>query len=229
MPQNCNPCYNSLIFFEKIESKGFYHPSEGKNYLRYEIETGFAMKVYLKNMVCNRCIMVVKDEFEKIGISPVNVQLGEVETSEEVSPEKLTELANRLNNLGFELIDNVQSRIIEKIKTLIIQLIHYNNAPLNINHSDYIASQLHRDYNYLSNLFSEIEGITIEKYIILQKVEKVKELLVYGEMTLSEIADKMGYSSVAYLSNQFKKITGLTPSHFKQLRSQKRKPLDQVS
>ncbi len=186
------------------------------------------MKVYLKNMVCNRCIMVVRNEFEKHGFTPVNVQLGEVETLEEIQSGKLAELGNSLNNLGFELIDNSQSRLIEKIKTTIIQLVHHIDAPLNVNHSEYIAGQLHRDYNYLSNLFSEIEGITIEKYFILQKIEKVKELLVYDEMTLSEIADKMGYSSVAYLSNQFKKVTGLTPSYFKQLRTQKRKPLDQV-
>ncbi|MDP4206988.1 MAG: AraC family transcriptional regulator, partial [Bacteroidota bacterium] len=121
-----------------------------------------------------------------------------------------------------------QSRVIEKIKTAIIQLVHYNDEPLDINFSRYIETQLHKDYNYLSTLFSGIEGITIEKYYIHQKIERVKELLVYDELTLSEIADKMGYSSVAYLSNQFKKVTGLTPSHFKQVKQNKRKPLDEV-
>jgi AraC-type DNA-binding domain-containing proteins len=186
------------------------------------------MTIYIKNMVCNRCIMVVRDEFEKFGYTPVNVRLGEVETAADISPEKMQEISQRLQTLGFEVIDNQQGQIIEKIKTVIIQLVHYSNEVPNINLSEYLSNQLHKDYHYLSNLFSEIEGTTIEKYIINQKIERVKELLVYGELTLSEIADKLGYSSVAYLSNQFKKVTGLTPSHFKQVKEQKRTPLDEV-
>jgi len=186
------------------------------------------MRLYVKNMVCNRCIMVVKNEFEKLGYAPLAVQLGEVEIKEELSSAQITEIDNRLKEFGFELIDNTKSRIIEKIKTSIVQLIHHSNEDVKVNYSQYIESQLNKDYVYLSGLFSEVEGTTIEKYIIHQKIEKVKELLVYDELTLSEIAYQMGYSNVAYLSSQFKKVTGLTPSHFKQVKENKRKPLDKV-
>ena len=133
-----------------------------------------------------------------------------------------------LTSLGFELIDDKKSRIIEKIKNIIIELVHHQDNDTKNNLSDVLISKLHHDYNYLSNLFSEIEGTTIEKYFIAQKIEKVKELLVYDELSLSEIAFRLNYSSVAYLSNQFKKVTGLTPSHFKQIREDKRKSLDKV-
>lgn len=186
------------------------------------------MKLYVKNMVCNRCIMVVKDLFEKMGYLPVNIHLGEVEIKETPSLQELSEINKQLRILGFELIDNSKSRTIEKIKNVIIQLIHNTDTDVKVNYSTYIESKLNKDYTYLSNLFSEIEGTTIEKYIINQKIERVKELLVYDEMTLSEIAYQMGYSSVAYLSNQFKKVTGLTPGHFRQVKENKRKPLDKV-
>jgi YesN/AraC family two-component response regulator len=186
------------------------------------------MKLFIKNMVCNRCIMVVKSELEKGSFHPLDVQLGEAELAEEVSPEELHLLRQRLSELGFELIDDVRSRLIEKIKNTVIQMIHHSDEHIHMNYSDYIASRLNRDYHYLSHLFSEVEGTTIEKYIINQKIEKVKELLVYNELTLSEIAYSLGYSSVAHLSGQFRKITGLTPSHFKQVRENKRKPLDKV-
>jgi YesN/AraC family two-component response regulator len=130
--------------------------------------------------------------------------------------------------LGFQVIDDKKSRMIEKIKNVIIDLVHHQDNDAKTNLSDVLSDALHHDYNYLSNLFSDIEGTTIEKYFIAQKVEKIKELLVYDELSLSEIADRMNYSSVAYLSNQFKKVTGLTPSHFKQIREDKRKPLDKV-
>jgi YesN/AraC family two-component response regulator len=179
-------------------------------------------------MVCNRCIMVVKNVFESPGYSPVKITLGEVETNNSLPESELEKIRKSLESYGFELIDDTKSRIIEKIKNTIINLIHHTEQDIKINYSRYIESQLNKDYAYLSTLFSDIEGTTIEKYIILQKIEKVKELLVYDELTLSGIADKMGYSNVAYLSNQFKKITGLTPSHFKQVKENKRKPLDQV-
>lgn len=179
-------------------------------------------------MVCNRCIMAVQNVFEGLGYSPVNISLGEVETDHPVSDNDMPKLKNALTNYGFELIDDAKSRIIERIKNTIVQLIHHTENAPKVNYSQSIESQLHKDYSYLSSLFSEIEGITIEKYIINQKIEKVKELLVYDELTLSEIADRMGYSNVAYLSGQFKKVTGLTPSHFKQIKENKRKPLDEV-
>jgi AraC-like DNA-binding protein len=186
------------------------------------------MHLYIRNMVCNRCIMVVKSELEKLGHDPLHVQLGEVELKEDISGDELKVFKNRLDELGFELIDDSKSKLIEKIKLIVIQLIHHGNGQMHQNYSEYLASKLNKEYNYLSHLFSEVEGTTIEKYIINQKIERVKELLVYNELTLSEIADSLGYSSVAHLSGQFRKVTGLTPSYFKQLKENKRKPLDLI-
>ncbi|MEO6151422.1 MAG: AraC family transcriptional regulator [Mucilaginibacter sp.] len=173
------------------------------------------MKFYIKNMVCARCKMVVNTELEKAGMQPLSIELGEVEVAGEPSAEKIKELSASLQALGFEIIDDRKSRMIEKVKNAIVTLIHHTEEGSNINLSDHIAQQVNYDYTYVSNLFSEVEGTTIEKYFIAQKIEKVKELLRYDELTLSEIAGKLGYSSVAYLSNQFKKQTGLTPSFFK--------------
>ncbi len=186
------------------------------------------MIYYIKNMVCNRCIMVVQDVFNNLGYPPSRINLGEVETSNSLSQVELEKLNASMVSLGFELIDDTKGRIIEKIKTAIIKMVHHTQEDLMVNYSNYIASQLNRDYSYLSSLFTEIEGTTIEKYIIHQKIERVKELLVYDELTLTEIANQMGYSNVGYLSNQFKKVTGITPSHFKQIKENKRKPLDEV-
>ena len=185
-------------------------------------------KLYIKNMVCDRCKMVVKSELEKLGLKALNVDLGEVRLDKPLDEQQKSTIKNRLAPLGFELIDDKKSRLIEQIKTLIIELVHYNNSDLKTNLSDYLSDKLHHDYNYISNLFSEIEGTTIEKYFIAQKIEKVKELLVYDELSLNEIAFRLNYSSTAHLSNQFKKVTGLTPSHFKQIKTSKRKPLDKV-
>ena len=186
------------------------------------------MNYFIRNMVCNRCIMLVQQVFESLGYPPVRISLGNVETASPIPEDELEKLRKTLVGYGFELIDDTKSRIIEKIKNIVVQSIHHTNEDLKVNYSEYIESHLNRDYAYLSSLFSEVEGTTIEKYIILQKIERVKELLVYDELTLSEIAYKMGYSNVAYLSNQFKKVTGLTPSHFKQVKENKRKPLDEV-
>lgn len=186
------------------------------------------MRYFIKNMVCNRCIMLVQQVFEDSGHTPVRISLGEVETAQPMGEEELEKLRKVLVGYGFEMIDDTKSRMIEKIKNTIVQSIHHNHDELKVNYSAYIESHLNRDYAYLSSLFSEVEGTTIEKYIIHQKIERVKELLVYDELTLSEISDQMGYSNVAYLSSQFKKVTGLTPSHFKQVKENKRKPLDQV-
>lgn len=186
------------------------------------------MKIYIKNMVCNRCIMVVKQELEQLGFAPKNLTLGEADLEREISDEEKKAIADHLEGFGFELIDDKKSRLIGQIKSLIIELVHHQNSALSINLSDHLSQELHHDYNYLSNLFSEVEGTTIEKYFIAQKIEKVKELLVYDEMNLSEIAFQLNYSSVAHLSNQFKKVTGLTPSHFKNIKSDRRIPLDKV-
>lgn len=180
-------------------------------------------------MVCNRCIMVVQQVFEGIGFPPVQIALGDVETASSLPEKGIEDLRLKLERYGFELIDDGKSQLISKIKGLVIELVrNKKDQTLRVNHSDYIESKLNRDYTYLSNLFSEVTGVTIEKYIINQKIERVKELLVYDEQTLSEIAVELGYSSVAYLSAQFKKVTGLTPGHFKMIRENKRKPLDEV-
>ena len=186
------------------------------------------MTLYIKNMVCNRCITAVRQEVEKIGLDIEEINLGEVHLSEALGSEKLKQLSNTLESLGFELIDDKKSRLIEKIKNIVIDQVHHINGESKFNLSEILSSKLHHDYNYLSNLFSEVEGITIEKYYIAQRIEKVKELLVYDELSLSEIAYQLNYSSVAYLSNQFKKVTGLSPSHFKKVKAEKRKPLDEV-
>ena len=186
------------------------------------------MHYFIRNMVCNRCIMVVQNTFERLGYPPIHIDLGEVETANLIPADDLEKLRKLLVIYGFEMIDDTTSVLIEKIKTLIIEMVHYKGEPIKMNYSTYIESKLQKDYHYLSNLFSDVTGVTIEKYIISQKIERVKELLVYDELTLSEIAYELGYSSVAYLSGQFKKVTGLTPGHFKQIKENKRKPLDQV-
>ena len=186
------------------------------------------MKLYIKNMVCSRCKMVVEAQLKSKGLRPLSVNLGEVEIEGDLTKNQLSQLDTSLKSVGFELIDNKKSQTIEKIKTAIVTLVHHSDHNLKTNLSDFITSQIHQDYNYLSNLFSEVEGTTIEKYFIAQKIEKVKELLVYDELSLREIAFRLNYSSLAYLSNQFKKVTGLTPSHFKQIKADKRKPLDSL-
>ncbi|RYZ21814.1 MAG: AraC family transcriptional regulator [Chitinophagaceae bacterium] len=179
-------------------------------------------------MVCNRCIMVVDQELQKLGIEGSKVTLGEVETAADIAKDKLVQLRNNLDAVGFELLDNSKQQLIEKIKNIIIKQVHYSEEEHQHNLSDILSKALHKDYSYLSSLFSEVENITIEKYLINQKIEKVKEFIIYDQLSLSEIAYKLGYSSVAHLSNQFKKVTGLTPSHFKKLGENKRKPLDKV-
>ena len=186
------------------------------------------MKLYIKNMVCSRCKMVVKSIFDSMKIDTLSIELGVVELENDIQENQKTELLSTLRKFGFDLINDKKSRTIEKIKTLIINLVHHNKNDLKINLSDYLSQQLNQDYNTLSILFSEIENSTIEKYFIHQKIEKVKELLIYDEMTLTEIAYLLNYSSVSYLSNQFKKITGFPPTYFKQLKDKKRKQIEDL-
>ena len=186
------------------------------------------MKLYIKNVVCSRCKMVVKSVFENMGITPLSVELGEVELKNDIQENQKQELLKSLRAIGFDLIDDKKSKTIDKIKTLIIDLVQNKNNDLKTNLSDYISRELHQDYNTLSNLFSEVENTTIEKYFINQKIEKVKELIIYDELSLSEIAYSLNFSSVSHLSNQFKKITGFSPTYFKNLKSLKRRQIEDL-
>lgn len=185
-----------------------------------------SMNIHIKNMVCNRCKMVVKNILVELGLTPIHVELGEIVLAENDISSVKDKLLRRLQSVGFELLDDKKTKTIEKIKNLITDLVQDKRDNLDQTLSEYLRSQLLQDYSALSKLFSEVEGITIEKYHILQKIEKVKELLVYDEMSLGEIADQLHYSSSAYMSNQFKKVTGLTPGQFKKLGPANRRPLD---
>ncbi len=179
-------------------------------------------------MVCIRCKMVVKEELTKLGLHYTSVELGEVEVLEKISVEQHDQFKAALLRSGLELMDDKKSVLIQKIKNIIIELVHYSEEPLTINFSKFLSQKLNHDYTYLANLFSEVQGTTIEKFLIAHKIERVKELLVYDELNLTQIAYQMHYSSVGHLSAQFKKVTGLTPSHFKQLRDKRRSMLDDM-
>lgn len=179
-------------------------------------------------MVCIRCKMVVKEEVKKLGLHYTSVELGEVEIMEDISVEQHDQFKVALLKSGLELMDDKKSILIQKIKNVIVELVHYSEEPLTINFSDYLSQKLNHNYTYLANLFSEVQGTTIEQFIISHKIERVKELLVYNELNLTEIAYLMHYSSVAHLSAQFKKVTGLTPSHFKQLRNKRLNMLENL-
>ncbi|KGD69357.1 helix-turn-helix domain-containing protein [Flavobacterium aquatile] len=186
------------------------------------------MKLHIKNMVCNRCKIVVKSELEKLGLHIITVNLGNVEILEESIENQKEKLEKSFQLLGFELLDNKISKTVERIKNLIIDLVHNQNTVLKINLSQYLSQDLLQDYNTISNLFSDVEGTTIEHYYISQKIEKVKELLIYDELSLSQIADKMQYSDVAHLSNQFKKVTGFTPTAFKRSKNNNRIQIEDI-
>lgn len=187
------------------------------------------MQIHIKNMVCDRCIAAVRQELDQLALNYKQVRLGEVELAGEPDARLLDQLRHRLEEQGFEMLDDKKSKVVEQIKTYIISTIHGSDQDeQQFKLSALLEKELQLDYHYLSSLFSSVEGITIEKYTILQRIEKVKELLTYDEKNLSEIAFEMGYSSVQHLSQQFKKVTGLTPSQFKQMGGGRRKPLDKV-
>ncbi len=186
------------------------------------------MRLYIKNMVCIRCKMVVKAELEKLGLHFVVVELGEVEILENISTEQHDQFKVALLKSGLELMDDKKSVLIQQIKNIIVELVHYSEEPLSIKFSEYLSQKLNYDYTYLANLFSEVQGTTIEKFYISHRIERVKELLVYDELNLTEIAYQMHFSSVSHLSNQFKKVTGLTPSHFKALKDKRRNMLENL-
>ncbi len=186
------------------------------------------MKLYIKYMVSLRCKMIVREELNKLGLHNTALDLGVVEITEEISADQRQQLKKNLNSSGLELLDDKRSILIEKIKTVIIEMIHYSDEIPKVNYSDYISEKLNYDYSYLSNIFSEVKGTTIQHFIIMHKIEKVKELLLYDQLNLSEISFKLHYSSVAHLSNQFKKITGLSPSFFKKLGRTRAENLEDV-
>ncbi|MDD4993256.1 MAG: helix-turn-helix domain-containing protein [Paludibacter sp.] len=186
------------------------------------------MKLFIKYMVSSRCKMAVKDELKKLGLHFIVVDLGEVEIMETISTEQREELKIGLLNSGLELMDDKRAVLIGKIKNAIIEMVHYTDEPIKVNFSDYLSEKLNHDYTYLANLFSEVQGTTIEHFIINHKIERIKELIIYDELNITEIAWKMNYSSVAHLSNQFKKMTGLSPSHFKQMKSKQRNQIEDI-
>lgn len=179
-------------------------------------------------MVSLRCKMMVKEELKKLGLHFIVVDLGEVEIMENISAEEREQLKIALLTSGLELMDDKRAVLIEKVKNVITEMIHYSDEFPKVNYSDYISEKLNYDYTYLSNLFSEVKGITIQQFIIIHKIERAKELLMYDELNLTEISHKLHYSSVAHLSNQFKKVTGLSPSHFKQLKGKRRSPIEEI-
>lgn len=186
------------------------------------------MKLYIKYMVSQRCKMMVKEELNKMGLQFEVVDLGTVEVLEDITQEQRTQLKNSLLLSGLELLDDKRSILIEKIKNVIIEMIHYSDEFPKANYSDYISKKLGHDYTYLANIFSEVKGITIQQFIIIHKIERVKELLLYKELNLTEIAHRLHYSSVAHLSNQFKKVTGLSPSFYKQLKQKRMANLENM-
>ncbi len=180
------------------------------------------MKIYVKNMACESCKVVVKEALEELDISPVKVELGEIETKEDLSNDEKKELNTIINKAGLELLEKKQGILIEKIRKVMVDYVYKSDEKPNIKFSALISKELNLSYTYLANFFSEVEATTIEQFIIALKIERIKELIIFGEDTLSQIADKLHYSSVAHLSTQFKKVTGLTPSHFKALKEKRR-------
>ena len=179
-------------------------------------------------MVSNRCKLAVKEELKKLGLHFIVVDLGEVEIMETLSSDQREQIKLALLNSGLELMDDRKAVLIEKIKNAIVEMVHHNDELIKINFSDFLSEKLKHDYTYLANLFSEVQGTTIEQFIISHKIERIKELIIYGELNITEIASKMNYSSVAHLSNQFKKMTGLSPSHFKQMKDKRRSPIEDI-
>jgi AraC-like DNA-binding protein len=186
------------------------------------------MKLYIKYMVSARCKMIVKEELKKLGLHYILVDLGVVEIMENITDVQRKQLKASLLSDGLELMDDKRAMLIEKIKTVIIEMVHYASEMPKINFSYFLAEKLDYDYTYLANLFSEVQGTTIEQFIISHKVERIKELIIYNEMNITEIAYKLNYSSVAHLSSQFKKVTGLSPSHFKSLKDKRRSPIEDL-
>ncbi len=186
------------------------------------------LKLYIKHMVSTRCKMAVKEALTRLGLHFILVDLGEVEIMENISVEQREKLKDVLLNSGLELMDDKRSVLTEKIKNAIIEMVHHSDEMIKVNFSEFLSEKLNRNYNYLAILFSEVQGTTIEQFIISHKIERIKELIIYDELNFTEIAWKLNYSSAAHLSNQFKKVTGLSPSHFKKLKGKRRSPIEVI-
>ena len=186
------------------------------------------MKLYIKYMVSNRCIIAVKEAFNNQDLKLNNIKLGEVDVTDYISSDVLIKLKLSLLNIGFELIEDNRSILIERIKNCVIEMVHHSEKSIKVNFSDYLSDNLNHNYTYLANLFSEVQGISIEQFVISHKIERIKELILYDELNITEIADKMNYSSVAHLSGQFKKYTGLTPSYFRKLKMKRLEPIENI-
>lgn len=186
------------------------------------------MKLYIKYMVSNRCKIAVKEIFKNLGLHLTTVELGEVEINELISEEKLSQLKISMSGMGFEIIEQKRDILIEKIKNTVIEMVHHSDNTIKVNFSEYLSEKLNYDYTYLANIFSEAQGFSIEHFIISHKIERVKEFIIYDELNITEIADIMNYSSVAHLSGQFKKVTGLTPTFFKKLKLKRLVPIENI-
>ena len=197
--------------------------------LYHSLVNTIILKIFIKYMVSNRCKITVKEELSKLGLHYIVVELGEIELMEDLTTEQRETLKLNLLSSGLELMEDKKAILIERIKNTVIEMIHHSDEMIKTNFSDYLSEKLAHNYTYLANLFSEVQGTTIEQFIISHKVERIKELIIYGDLNITEIAWKMNYSSVAHLSNQFKKITGLTPSHFKKLKNKRRSPIEDIT
>lgn len=184
--------------------------------------------IFIRNMVCNRCILVVTEILKSLHLTPLNVELGKAVVKERLEVADREAVKEVLEKYGFELIDDKRMRIIEQVRTAIIELVHYEDNTSKLKLSEYLKEKCHYDYSFLSKLFTEVNGISIEKYYIAQKVERIKELLIYDELSVSEIAGRLQYSSVAHLSTQFRNVTGMSPREFKKLKEYRREPLDKL-
>ncbi len=196
--------------------------------MKYKRIKNMSTKLFIKYMVSLRCKLMVKEELKKLGLHYVVVELGIIEVLEDITKEQRVQLKKNLSKSGLELMDNKKSILIEKIRNVIIEMIHYTDELPKVNYSDYISKKIGYDYTYLANIFSEVKGITIQQFIIIHKIERVKELLIYDELNLTEISYKLHYSSVAHLSNQFKKVTGLTPTFYKKLKEKRKQNLEDL-
>ena len=215
---------NYIIFFYNAVTLSV---SNATNFVGDRFKT-FVLKLYIKYMVSARCKQAVKEELKKLGLHFILVDLGEVEIMENITENQRGLLKAALFNIGFELMDDKRAILIQQIKNLVIEMVHHSDELDKIKFSVYLSHQLKHDYTYLSNLFSEVQGTTIAQFIISHKIERIKELMIYDELNITEIAWKMNYSSVAHLSNQFKKFTGLTPSEFKKLKDRMRSPIEEI-